>query len=148
MNDIEEGKIYGLIGVPIMRQQSCLTPDQWSFMPNHRRSKKALYIRLHGGKLPFPYQIYCMASALQSTRGVVVKDSSSPGGPSLMHSQIPVLGLHLQGLPEILLLRTTHRGRRTLNTIFLHSNSELSIFPFLTFPPVPRQRVHKTAGPF
>lgn len=40
---------------------------------------KALSGRPYRGKLPFPHQICCTASTLQSLRGVTVKDSSSQG---------------------------------------------------------------------
>lgn len=40
---------------------------------------KALSVRPYRGKLPFPHRICCIASTLQSLRGVTVKDSSSSG---------------------------------------------------------------------
>lgn len=74
------------------------------------------------GKLLFPHQIYCMASSLQSSRGVVVKDSISLVGQPLHIFESQSWAYMYRGLPEILLLRTIHRGKRTLNTVFLHSD--------------------------
>lgn len=79
--------------------------------------QKVFICQASWGKPAIPTSDCCTASVLQSMRGVVVRYSSSPGGPSLMHfeflAQVHLFGgPSFWGLPQMLLKRHAYIGRK------------------------------------
>lgn len=99
-----------------------------------------LYLAGPTGKLLFPCHTWCPASALQSLRKVLVKDSDPSGLPCSLHSWVPSTAVFTLGLMGGLQQRSSDaegRGGGCLKDTSPYSDSVLSTFSLLALPPSP-----------
>lgn len=109
----------------------------WFFQAQLQAITNALSSSPHTGKLPFPHQICCTNSELQSLKGVAVEDSGTMAGHTHMHVCRPSSGIFVQGPLFSQALGGRSGGEPRRHFSWLYVSTQYFSTPSSSFSPSP-----------